>query len=108
MHHPPSSTPDPRPREGGPVPPAAPVAPERAPWTTLAPPVVVPALLLLGVLLVFCGAYPDSADALFSGAQAWVVGHFDWFYTASVTTFLLFLVLVAASVQWLCLRAWQQ
>ena len=97
MHHPPSSTPDPRPREGGPVPPAAPVAPERAPWTTLAPPVVVPALLLLGVLLVFCGAYPDSADALFSGAQAWVVGHFDWFYTASVTTFLLFLVLVAAS-----------
>ena len=97
MHHPPSSTPDPRPREGGPVAPAAPVAPERAPWTTLAPPVVVPALLLLGVLLVFCGAYPDSADALFSGAQAWVVGHFDWFYTASVTTFLLFLVLVAAS-----------
>lgn len=26
-----------------------------------------------------------------------MVGHFDWFYTASVTTFLLFLVLVAAN-----------
>ena len=77
--------------------PPPPPKPERTPFTTLAPPVVVPALLVLGVLLVYCGFYPDSADALFSGAQTWVVGHFDWFYTVVVTSFLVFLVLIAAS-----------
>lgn len=94
--------PDVAPPDGGgqplpPFTPPPPVAPARAPFTTLAPPVVVPALLVLGALLVFCGFYPDRADALFSGAQSWVVGHFDWFYMVAVTTFLLFLVLVAAS-----------
>ncbi len=93
--------PDIPPADGGATPTAPfappPAAPERTPFTTLAPPVVVPALLVLGALLVFCGFYPDSADALFSGAQTWVVGHFDWFYTVAVTAFLLFLVLVAAS-----------
>src|SRR4051794_28918069 len=73
------------------------VAPEPKPFTTLAPPVVVPALLVLGALLVFCGFFPDSAERLFSGAQVWVVGHFDWFYTVAVTAFLIFLVLKAAS-----------
>ena len=77
--------------------PPPPAAPEHTPFTTMAPPVVVPALLVLGALLFYCGFYPDSADALFSGAQRWTVGHFDWFYTAVVTAFLLFLVLVAAS-----------
>ena len=77
--------------------PPPPAEPERTPFTTLSPQVVVPALLVLGVLLVYCGFYPDSADTLFSGAQGWVVSHFDWFYTAAVTAFLLFLVLVAAS-----------
>ena len=77
--------------------PPPPAAPERTPFTTLSPQVVVPALLVLGALLVYCGFYPDSADALFSGAQTWVVGRFDWFYTVVVTAFLVFLVLVAAS-----------
>ncbi|MEO6031126.1 MAG: BCCT family transporter [Burkholderiaceae bacterium] len=76
---------------------APPSAPPRAPLTTLAPQVVVPALLVLGVLLAFCGVFPQRADQLFSGAQSWVVGHFDWFYTVAVTVFLIFLVLVAAS-----------
>ena len=94
--------PDLPPLEGdaGPQPPFAPpppAQPERAPFTTLSPQVVVPALVVLGALLVYCGFYPDSADALFSGAQSWVVSHFDWFYTVVVTVFLLFLVLVAAS-----------
>ena len=77
--------------------PPPPAAPEHTPFTTMAPPVVVPALLVLGALLFYCGFYPDSADALFSGAQRWVVGHFDWFYTVVVTCFLVFLVLIAAS-----------
>ena len=74
-----------------------PVSPEVQPFTTLALPVVVPALLVLCALLVFCGVYPDQADRLFSGAQVWVVGHFDWFYTVAVTAFLVFLVLIASS-----------
>ncbi|MEG0140849.1 MAG: BCCT family transporter, partial [Comamonas sp.] len=70
---------------------------DSVPRTTFAAPVVVPALLALGVLLLYCGLMPQRADALFSGVQAWVVGHLDWFYTVSVTLFLVFLVLVAAS-----------
>ena len=68
-----------------------------APRITLVPAVVVPALLVLGALLVFCGFYPQRAEQLFSGAQTWVVGHFDWFYTVAVTLFLAFLVLIAFS-----------
>ncbi len=79
------------------TPPPPPAEPVRAPFATLAPQVVVPALLVLGALLVFCGVFPQRADRLFSGAQAWVTGHFDWFYTVAVTAFLVFLVLVAAS-----------
>ena len=76
---------------------AAAAAPARAPLTTLAPQVVVPALLVLGGLLVFCGMFPQRADLVFSGAQSWVVGRFDWFYTSAVTVFLVFLLMVAAS-----------
>ncbi|NMM78243.1 BCCT family transporter [Acidovorax sp. SRB_24] len=74
-----------------------PAGPGRAPFTTMAPQVVVPALLVLGVLLVFCGVFPQRADRFFLGAQAWVTGHFDWLYTVAVTAFLVFLVLVAVS-----------
>ena len=80
---------------GAPVPDSA--APPRQPLTTLVPQVVVPALLVLGGLLVFCGMFPQRADLFFSGAQSWVVGHFDWFYTSAVTVFLVFLLMVASS-----------
>jgi len=88
----PSSTPSAAP---GITPPSA--APTSAPLTTLVPQVVVPALLVLGGLLVFCGMFPQRADLFFSGAQSWVVSHFDWFYTSAVTVFLVFLLMVAAS-----------
>ena len=79
----------------GNAPSAVPASP--APLTTLVPQVVVPALLVLGGLLVFCGMFPQRADLFFSGAQSWVVSHFDWFYTSAVTVFLVFLLLVASS-----------
>ncbi|WP_051675836.1 BCCT family transporter [Polaromonas glacialis] len=91
----PSSTPS---AGSGNSPPSA--EPARAPLTTLTtlvPQVVVPALLVLGGLLVFCGMFPQRADLFFSGAQSWVVSHFDWFYTSAVTVFLVFLLMVAAS-----------
>jgi choline/glycine/proline betaine transport protein len=78
--------------------PDASVAPATPPpRITMSAPVVVPALLVLGMLLLFCAWMPQRADALFSGAQAWVVGHFGWFYAVAVTVFLVFLVMVAAS-----------
>ncbi len=78
--------------ETGPLPASGPT-----PRTTLAAPVVVPALLVLGALLLFCTLDPDGAAELFSGAQGWTIGHFDWFYTSVVTFFLVFLVLIASS-----------
>jgi choline/glycine/proline betaine transport protein len=98
----PDTTTDPRP-----APPAvpAPDAPQAttplpadpAPRITFSGPVVIPSLLVLGLLLLYCGLMPDSADRLFSSAQAWVVGHMDWFYAVSVTLFLVFLIFVACS-----------
>ena len=82
------------------LPPAAATGPlsaaEPTPRMTLAAPVVLPALAVLGALLVFCTLQPERAVGLFSGAQGWVVGHFDWFYTVVVTVFLVFLVLIAS------------
>ena len=68
-----------------------------APRMTFSAPVVVPSLLVLGVLLVLCGFFPQQADRWFGSAQTWVVSHFDWFYTVAVTLFLVFLVLIAFS-----------
>ncbi|MBQ0131689.1 MAG: BCCT family transporter, partial [Comamonas sp.] len=68
-----------------------------APRTTFSAPVVVPALVVVGALLVLCGFFPQRADSMFGGAQAWVVGHFDWFYTVAVTLFLVFLLLMVVS-----------
>lgn len=80
-----------------PEPPAEYMVARSAPRLTFAAPVVVPSLVVLGLLLVGCGLFPQQADRFFSGMQAWVVGHFDWFYSVAVTLFLAFLVLVAAS-----------
>ncbi|MDR0224847.1 MAG: BCCT family transporter [Burkholderiaceae bacterium] len=89
----PEANTDPRPAA---EPSAAPPG-QRPPRITFAAPVVVPALLVLGLLLLFCALAPDRADRFFSGAQAWVVGRFDWFYAVAVTAFLVFLVFVASS-----------
>jgi choline/glycine/proline betaine transport protein len=67
------------------------------PQTTLKPQVVVPSLAVIGALLVVCALAPDQAGAFFTAGQQWVIGHFDWFYVLAVTTFLIFLVLIAAS-----------
>jgi len=72
-------------------------SPSRAPRMTFAAPVVIPSLLVLGALLLLCGAFPQLADRIFSSAQAWVIAHFDWFYTMVVSLFPVFLLMVAFS-----------
>ena len=93
----PSSTPTTRPASAAPEAATALTPPSPPPLTTLVPQVVVPALLVLGGLLVFCSLFPQRADLFFTGAQSRVVGHFDWFYTSAVTVFLVFLLMVAVS-----------
>ena len=61
------------------------------------PQVVLPALAVIGALLVVCALHPSEAGALFSAGQQWVIARFDWFYVLAVTGFLVFLVLIAAS-----------
>lgn len=67
------------------------------PRTTLKPPVVVPSLAVIGALLAVCALRPNEAGALFGAAQQWIVERFDCFYVLAITTFLIFLVLIAAS-----------
>ena len=87
--------PDPkRPQSAAP----APAAPQpAAPRITFSAPVVIPALLVLGALLILCGLFPRHADRIFSTAQGWVIGHFDWLYTIIVSLFPVFLAMVAFS-----------
>ncbi|OXI18112.1 BCCT family transporter [Burkholderia sp. AU15512] len=68
-----------------------------SPRTTFKPQVVLPALAVIGALLVVCALHPSEAGALFSAGQQWVIAHFDWFYVLAITGFLVFLVLIAAS-----------
>lgn len=70
---------------------------DAAPRMTFSAPVVVPALIVLAALLVLCGVFPQLADRVFSSAQAWVISHFDWFYTLVVSMFPVFLVMLAFS-----------
>src|SRR5690606_38161686 len=48
-------------------------------------------------LLLLCSVFPQLADRIFSSAQAWVITHFDWFYTMVVSLFPVFLLMVAFS-----------
>ncbi|AJY31177.1 transporter, betaine/carnitine/choline transporter family protein [Burkholderia thailandensis 34] len=68
-----------------------------APRTTLKPQVVVPSLAVIGALLAVCALLPNEAGALFGAGQQWIVERFDWFYVLAITTFLIFIVLIAAS-----------
>ena len=51
------------------------------------PQVVLPALAVIGALLVVCALHPSEAGALFSAGQQWVIARFDWFYVLAVTGF---------------------
>jgi choline/glycine/proline betaine transport protein len=51
-----------------------------------------------GVLLALAGfaaIWPEFAATSFSAAQAWVIGHFGWFYMLAVTIFLALAVILA-------------
>ncbi len=65
--------------------------------TTLAWPVFIPGLLLIGSLLAWSVLLPGSAEHTFLLAQQWVIRHFGWFYILAVAIFLLLLLAIAVS-----------
>ncbi len=65
--------------------------------TTLAWPVFIPSLLLIGSLLAWAVLLPSSAEHTFLLAQQWVIRHFGWFYILAVAIFLLLLLAIAVS-----------
>ena len=61
------------------------------------PPVFYPAVVLIGLLVVFGALFPDAAGAFFSAMQSWLVETFGWFYLFCVTAFLVFAIALALS-----------
>tara|TARA_B100002049_G_scaffold58119_2_gene41687 strand:+ start:1469 stop:1750 length:282 start_codon:yes stop_codon:yes gene_type:complete len=61
------------------------------------PPVFYPAVVLIGLLVVFGALFPDAAGAFFSAMQSWLVETFGWFYLFGVTAFLVFAIALALS-----------
>jgi len=60
-------------------------------------PVFYPSVALIGVLVVFGGAFPDMADTFFTAMQGWLIKTFGWFYMAAIGTYLIFCIMLAVS-----------
>ena len=66
------------------------------PRTTFKPQIVLPALAVIGALLVVCALRPSEAGALFPAGQQWSIARLDGFHVLAVTTSLALLVLIAS------------
>ncbi len=60
-------------------------------------PVFFGSAALILAALVFAAGDPDDAATIFASIQSWIVHEMGWFYVASVATFLIFAIGVAAS-----------
>ncbi|MEQ9151369.1 MAG: choline BCCT transporter BetT [Parvibaculaceae bacterium] len=60
-------------------------------------PVFVGSAVLIAAALAFAVQDPEDASAIFAAVQSWIVREMGWFYVASVATFLVFAIGVAAS-----------
>ena len=65
--------------------------------STLRWPVVIPSVLLIGLLLAFCGFAPATAANWFVVGQTWVGHHFAWLYILATALFLVVLIAIACS-----------
>lgn len=61
------------------------------------PPVFYPAVVMIGILLVFGASFPEAAGNFFEAVQAWLLATFGWFYLICVTSFLVFAIALALS-----------
>ncbi|MEP0708942.1 MAG: choline BCCT transporter BetT [Parvibaculum sp.] len=60
-------------------------------------PVFVGSAVLIVAALAFAVQDPEDASAIFAAVQSWIVREMGWLYVASVATFLVFAIGVAAS-----------
>jgi choline/glycine/proline betaine transport protein len=54
----------------------------------LNPPVAIVSLLVVGLLLVYAGFWPEEAGRVFLDAQGWMLDAFGWVYVTGVAIFL--------------------
>ncbi len=64
----------------------------RKPKLELSPGVFFPAIVVIGIFLVFGVFFTDASERVFSAVQSGIVGYFGWFYILSVAFFLFFVV----------------
>lgn len=72
---------------------------QRIKGSTLLVPVFVPAVLVIGLMVIGTISNPSLAGELFSSTLAYITETFGWFYMLAVAIFLVFIVVVAFS-QW--------
>ena len=72
---------------------------QRINGSTLLVPVFVPAVLVIGLMVIGTISNPSLAGELFSSTLAYITERFGWFYMLAVAIFLVFIVVVAFS-QW--------
>ena len=61
------------------------------------PPVFFPSVVVVGLLVIFAAAIPDTANAFFSSMQSWLIDTFGWLYLAAVGIYLIFCIVLAVS-----------
>ncbi len=72
-------------------------APEKHRFFEANVPVFVGSAVLIFAALAFAVRDPEDASAIFAAIQSWIVHEMGWFYVASVATFLVFAIGIAAS-----------
>ncbi|MYM62678.1 choline BCCT transporter BetT [Pseudomaricurvus sp. HS19] len=66
-------------------------------WIRVNPPVFIGAGGLCLLFVLFAVMVPETAEALFSAIQSWVVNTAGWFYVLAVALFVLFVIILAMS-----------
>ncbi|MGN8157531.1 BCCT family transporter [Salinisphaera sp. RV14] len=61
------------------------------------PPVFFPSVVVVGLLVIFAAAVPETANRFFGAVQSWLIGKFGWLYLASVGVYLVFCIVLALS-----------
>lgn len=63
----------------------------------LRPPVAIGAFIIVGMMLIYGGFWPDHASELFEDVQGWMLDTFGWLYVGAVVVFLISVLIFAFS-----------
>lgn len=62
------------------------------PFPSVSPPVFLASVAVIALLIAYGTIFTQTAEGTFSGIQAWIANTFGWFYVASATFFLGFVI----------------